>query len=138
MLAEQSSLSKTDLTTIAGLMKERATFVQDILSEGAYLFEDPSSFDEGTVQKKWKEGSAELMKEWMTELNLIEDFSAPEIEARFKSFIALKELGIGAVLPLFRLLVTGQGMGPSMFEISAFLGKELCIKRMENGLAKLA
>lgn len=137
MLAEQSSLSKADLTIIAGLMKERATFVQDILSEGAYLFEDPASYDEGTVQKKWKEDSASLMKEWMVQLTAIKDFSSTAIETRFKDFIASKGLGIGAVLPLFRLLVTGQGMGPSMFEISAFLGKELCIKRMETGLAKL-
>lgn len=138
MLAEQSSLPQEDLSTIAGLMKERATFVQDILSEGAYLFEDPSNYDEGTVQKKWKEDSAALMRDWMSQLSSVGDFTAPEIEACFKNFIAEKGLGIGAVLPLFRLLVTGQGMGPSMFEISAFLGKDLCIARMEKGLSKLA
>jgi glutamyl-tRNA synthetase len=43
-------------------------------------------------------------------------------------------LGIGAVLPLFRLLLTGVGMGPSMFEITAFLGKEESLTRMENGI----
>ena len=43
-------------------------------------------------------------------------------------------MGIGAVLPLFRLLVTGKGMGPSMFEISEFLGKEECVERIRIGI----
>ena len=43
-------------------------------------------------------------------------------------------MGIGAVLPLFRLLVTGRAMGPSMFEIAEFLGKEECADRISNGI----
>jgi len=125
------------LEKICALMKERATFVQDILKEGAYLLNRPSTYDEQTVSKKWKEDSSLLMKEWTTVLQDVSPFEAAEIETAFKQFIAAKELGIGAVLPLFRLLVTGAGMGPSMFEIAAFLGKEECIERMNIGLNKL-
>ena len=46
-------------------------------------------------------------------------------------------MGIGAVLPNFRLLLTGNGTGPSMFDISAFLGKEECIERMKIGLENI-
>lgn len=139
MLSEQTEgkYPKEKLEKIAGLMKERATFVKDILTEGAYLFNEPDSYDEKTVQKKWKEGSSDLMNEWMVQLQTIEDFSAAKIEETFKSFIESKGLGIGAVLPLFRLLVTGQGMGPSMFEISEFLGKDACISRMKKGIDTL-
>lgn len=125
------------LVTIAGLMKERATFVKDILIEGAYLLNDPESYDEKTVEKKWKENAKELMSEWKTILSSIDSFNAEQIESSFKSFIESKSLGIGAVLPLFRLLITGQGMGPSMFQISEFLGKEICVRRMEQGINKL-
>jgi glutamyl-tRNA synthetase len=125
------------LEKICALMKERATFVQDILKEGAYLLDRPNTYDEQTVSKKWKEDSSTLMKEWTTVLQDVSPFEAAEIETAFKQFIAAKELGIGAVLPLFRLLVTGAGMGPSMFEIAAFLGKEECIERMNIGLNTL-
>ena len=57
-----------------------------------------------------------------------------QLKHEFKAFITSKELGIGAVLPLFRLLVTGKGMGPSMFEIAEFLGKEECVDRIEKGM----
>ncbi len=119
------------------MMKERSVFVKDMLSEGTYLLEKPSVYDEQTVSKKWNENSPILMNEWKGILNNQPTFEASKIEELFKSFITEKSLGIGAVLPLFRLLVTGMGMGPSMFEIAEFLGKETVISRMEEGLQKL-
>lgn len=128
------SFDKKKLAVICGMMKERATFVKDILTEGAFLFDAPTEYDEKTVRKKWKENASDLMKEWRSELDSISSFDAVSIEASFKSFLEKKELGIGAVLPLFRLLITGKGMGPSMFEIAEFLGKEECLQRMDQGI----
>ena len=122
------------LAEVVRLVKERATFPQDIITEGQMLISMPTSYDEQTVAKKWKENAPELMTEWMNKVQTIEDFKAATIEGEFKAFIAAKELGIGAVLPLYRLLLTGQGVGPSMFEISEFLGKEEVISRMQAGL----
>lgn len=136
ILDEEYELSR--LATICKLMKERATFVKDILVEGDFLFNAPTEYDEKTARKKWKENSGELMQEWMAEMNNISDFNASNIETSFKAFITSKELGIGAVLPLFRLLVTGKGMGPSMFEIAEFLGKEECVSRMTSGINHLS
>lgn len=125
------------LTTVCGLVKERATFVADIWTEGSFLLERPTEFDEQTVQKKWKDNAETLMIEWSNKLNNVTPFTSEDIEVSFKTFLAEKELGIGAVLPLFRLLLTGKGMGPSMFEISAFLGKEECVERISVGISTL-
>lgn len=140
LLKKEFNLTAADeqLVAFCSLMKERATFVKDMMTEGAYLFNAPESYDEGTVAKKWKEESPALMTEWKDRLASVSDFKAADVEQTFKAFLEEKGLGIGAVLPLFRLLVTGMGMGPSMFEIAQFLGKEECLKRMETGLAKLA
>ena len=128
---------KDKLITVCGLMKERATFAEDILTEGNYLLDRPNSYDETVVSKKWNDQSPQLMNEWINILTTIPSFEAGEIEKEFKQFLTTNNLGIGAVLPLFRLLVTGVGMGPSMFEIANFLGKEECIERMKEGLTKL-
>ncbi|MEN9997615.1 MAG: hypothetical protein RI922_605 [Bacteroidota bacterium] len=125
------------LTTVCHLMKERATFIQDIATEGAYLLERPTSYDEQTVSKKWKEETGALMMEWKTNLEALSTFDHDSVENAFKSFLEEKGMGIGAVLPNFRLLITGTGMGPSMFEIAAFLGKEECLERMNQGLTKI-
>lgn len=130
----EKPLDQDSLETICHLMKERATFVRDILSDGAYLFDAPTTYDEQTVSKKWKEDSAVILGEWKGVLETIKPFNHENIETAFKNFLADKNLGIGAVLPLFRLLLTGTGMGPSMFEIAEFLGKEESLLRMNQGL----
>lgn len=125
------------ILAFCSLMKERAIFVKDLMKEGSYLFDAPATYDETTVSKKWKEDSKALMQKWSFDLSNVENFISSEIEASFKLFLTEHNLGIGAALPLFRLLVTGAGMGPSMFEIAEFLGKEECVKRMIAGMSKL-
>jgi len=41
-------------------------------------------------------------------------------------------------LPIFRLSVTGLSMGPSMFAISALLGKDEVIRRIKTAIDKLS
>lgn len=139
LLKKEFNLAIEDhkLVSFCHLMKERATFVKDMMNEGSYLLHRPATYDEQTVSKKWKAESPALMNEWKEKLNSVSAFNATEIETAFKAFLEEKQLGIGAVLPLFRLLVTGAGTGPSMFEIAAFLGKEECMERINNGLTAL-
>lgn len=139
LLKEQFNLTDSEerLEAFCHLMKERATFVKDMMTEGSYLIFKPESYDEQTVSKKWKPESGALMTEWKSKLEALPAFDAQTIEGAFKAFLEEKSLGIGAVLPLFRLLVTGAGTGPSMFEIAAYLGKDECLNRMNDGLAKL-
>jgi glutamyl-tRNA synthetase len=129
------SLEKLEI--VCHLMKERATFVQDMLIDGAYLLARPTLFDKETIKKKWKTETFTLVKDWLAEIISIENFEATEIETTFKSFLAKKEVGIGAVLLPFRLSVTGVGAGPGMFDIAAFLGKEEVIQRIEIGLVTI-
>jgi glutamyl-tRNA synthetase len=139
-LPEGKSLNISDeaLAKVCGLMKERATFVKDILTEGAYFFEAPTAYDEETLKKKWKPETGDLMRSWVELLKGISDFSPANIEQAFKDFLAEKSQSMGAVLPNFRLAVTGQGAGPSMFEISALLGKEEVVKRIDLAISQLA
>jgi len=134
-LTEKVDISK--LKVICNLMKERATFIKDIPVEGAYLFSRPEVYDQQTIEKKWKDETTIVMTEWLEKLSSISSYEAATIESTFKSFLEEKQIGIGAVLPNFRLLLTGTGAGPSMFDISAFLGKEECIERMKIGLDKI-
>ncbi len=124
------------LEKVVHLTKERANFVADLL-EADYLFAAPTAYDEQTVQKKWKPESAPILSEWAGKLNNLSPFDAASVEVAFKAFLEEKQLGMGAVLPLFRLLTTGQGMGPSMFHIAELLGKEEVVKRIEKGIASI-
>ena len=77
------------------------------------------------------------MNELLAELKGLSDFSATSIETKFTAYLEQNKYGFGKVGPGFRLLVTGKGMGPSMFAICSLLGKETVLARMEKGLEKV-
>ncbi len=125
------------LTSVCRLMKERASFIPEIVDNGLYLFEKPSAYDEKTARKKWKEDTPLRMEKLLESFEKTEFLSA-ELEATFKAFLEREELGMGAVLPNLRLIITGQGMGPGMFDIMELLGKEESLERMKTGIANLS
>ena len=132
-----TGLSHSEKLTICSLMKERATFLDDILKDGGYLLEKPKGYDEKVLAKKWKTHTAALIQDWVKIIEDINDFTAVNIESKFKSFLEERELGFGAVLLPFRLLVTGVGAGPGMFDIAEFLGKEEVLSRIKSGLLNI-
>ena len=125
------------VATVCEQLKERATFVKDMWEEGKYYFVAPTSYDEKTIRKKWKEDTPNLLSEFKNRIETISDFSSENIEKEFKSYLEEKELEMGKLLPAFRVSLTGLGMGPSLFYIASLLGKEETIKRMETALEKI-
>jgi len=128
--------TKETLPAYVELMKERAVFVVDML-EGRYLFERPDSYDEQTISKKWKENSGEIITD-ITNRFEASSFEPDALNEIFSAYLKEKELGMGAVLPLLRVLLSGKGAGPSLFDIMAFLGKEESVSRLREGVRSLA
>ena len=125
------------LEGVCELMKERATFVEDILKDGRYFFEAPCLYDEKTIRKKWKEDTPKIISELSVLLKDIKHFSSDNISLCFKSFLEEKELSFSALMPNFRVSVTGVGAGPSMNEVAALLGKKEVLKRIQVALKKI-
>ena len=125
------------VATVCEQLKERATFIKDMWEEGKYYFSPPKSYDEKTIRKKWKEDTPKYMTELKYRIEEISDFNSENIEKEFKSYLEENELGMGKLLPAFRVSLTGLGMGPSLFDIASLLGKEETIKRMETALEKI-
>ena len=97
----------------------------------------PTSYDEKTIRKKWKEDTPKYVSELKDKLSILSDFSSENIEVEFKKYLEENELGMGRLLPAFRVCLTGLGMGPSLFDIASLLGQEETIKRMETALEKI-
>ena len=122
------------VASVCNQLKERATFVKDMWLEGAYYFCAPTTYDEKTIRKKWKEDTPRFLSELKIRLEKISDFSSINIEIEFKKYLEDNDLGMGRLLPAFRLTLTGLGMGPSLFDIASLLGKTETITRMEVAL----
>ena len=83
------------------------------------------SYDEKTIRKKWKEDTSNLLSEFKNRIEAISDFSSENIEKEFKLYLEQKELGMGKLLPIFRISLTGLGMGPSLFDIATYCLRSL-------------
>ena len=124
------------LAGVCGLMKERASFINEILTKGAYLFAAPTSYDAKTVKKKWKDDSPQIVEELIAVFSDT-DFKNETLENAFKSYIEEKELGFGKPMIAIRLSITGEGGGPSLFEIMELIGKEESISRLKAGIENI-
>ena len=136
IILKQNNIKMNDefVASVCNQLKERATFVKDMWLEGAYYFAAPSTYDKKTIRKKWKEDTPGFLSELKISLEKISDFSSVNIEIEFKKYLEDNNLGMGRLLPAFRLALTGVGMGPSLFDIASLLGKTETIKRMEVAL----
>jgi glutamyl-tRNA synthetase len=119
---------------VVELVKERADFISDLWDHSFFFFQPPETYDRNVVNKQWKEQTPMIMKELMTLLSDVDDFTASHTETVVKEWIARKELGMGEVMNAFRLLIVGAMMGPHLFDIIEILGKEETLNRINRGL----
>ena len=125
------------VTKVVSMMKDRVSFVKELWPLCSFFFIAPTSYDEKTVKKRWKEYSSQQMTELMQVLEGLDDFSVESQETVVHQWIEQKEYKLGDVMNAWRLTLVGEGKGPGMFDISAFLGKEETLKRMKRAIETL-
>lgn len=116
------------------LIRQRFYTVKDFSEWGRAYFSDDFDFDEAAVKKNlFKEPR---LKEWLPELanrlETVEQFDHDNVEAALRAYS--EELGVKAGLFIngSRTMLTGQAVGPSMFEIFLTLGKEKSVMRLKS------
>ncbi|MBO6144675.1 MAG: glutamate--tRNA ligase [Prevotella sp.] len=131
------------ITEVCAMMKDRVSFVKELWPLCSFFFEAPTAYDEKTAKKRWKTdgeqqpSSAQQMTELMQVLEGIDDFSLENQERIVHAWIEQKEYKLGAIMNAWRLTLVGEGKGPGMFDISAFLGKEETLRRMQRAIEVL-
>lgn len=125
------------IETVVGLVKERVSFVKELWDQSSFFFVAPTAYDEKVVKKRWKEESSSQLSELVEVLKGIEDFSSHNQEEIVKGWIESKGYHLGNIMNAFRLAVVGESKGPHMFDITATIGKEETIARLENAILNI-
>lgn len=125
------------ITAVTGMMKDRVNFVSELWPLCSFFFIAPEHYDEKTVKKRWKEDSAAQLTELTGILENTDDFSITNQEKTVEEWINAKGYKLGNIMNAWRLCLVGEGKGPGMFDISAFLGKEETIIRMKRAIQTL-
>jgi glutamyl-tRNA synthetase len=122
------------LVRVTSALKERALFPKDIYNESGYFFHAPSALDIDQLKKKWKPESASVIEKIIERYSTLENFSATELETEIKQILESMQMGVGAIMPIIRIYLTGSLIGPAVFDIASILGKNDTIDRMKKGL----
>ncbi|CAA6829367.1 MAG: Glutamyl-tRNA synthetase (EC [uncultured Aureispira sp.] len=129
------------LNNIAGLLKMRISYVTDFYAQGHYFFHNldleavavqhQKNFQK-KVLNKWNEPLSELLEKLLGVLAAVAPFEASNLEQTIEPLI---EENKGEVLPIFRLGLSGEMGGPSVYEIMAIFGQEETLKRLTAFIA---
>ena len=119
------------------LMKERVDFAKEFITTAGYFFEDPESYDEKGVAKRWKEDSPLLLNAYATRLEAAESLDAEFCETALKEVVEEHEAGLGRLMAPLRLALSGVMQGPGLYDMMVVLGKETSLRRINRAIEVL-
>jgi len=122
---------------VVGLMKERATFPNDLWENGKFLFQSPTSYDEQVVAKKWNDDAVKVLSAFRDAIKLVNVLTADSAKATLEKVTADLGIKIGSIMQAVRVSITGAASGPDLMITMEILGKDEVVKRIDYALANL-
>ena len=120
---------------VVGYMKSRVNFVKELWPLCSFFWIAPTSYDEKAVAKRWKAETPAMMAELRELMAAWDKYDDAEASEEYvKQWCEAKGYGLGNVMNPFRLMLVGELKGPHMFEVTAVLGKEETLRRMDVAL----
>ena len=121
---------------VVGYMKSRVNFVKELWPLCSFFWIAPTSYDEKAVAKRWKAETPAMMAELRELMAAWDKYDDAEASEEYvKQWCEAKGYGLGNVMNPFRLMLVGELKGPHMFEVTAVLGKEETLRRMDVALS---
>jgi len=120
------------------LLKTRVKNLNDFFTLGYYFFKDPEIYDEAAVQKYWNSAASVANLESAYEaLSVLDTFDEKQIEIAIRLIAENQEKKTSEFIHPIRLAITGFGVSPGLFELMAFLGKEVVLQRIRHAVTWL-
>ncbi|MEM8565020.1 MAG: glutamate--tRNA ligase [Bacteroidota bacterium] len=125
------------IRSITELLQERITFLNDLWTEGDFLFVPPDNYDEKVVKKKWTTQLIEVISTFGREISEAVSISSEEAKTELELILHKKGLGIGQIMQGLRVAITGKGGGPDLMKIIELLGGPEVNLRIEKAIEQL-
>jgi glutamyl-tRNA synthetase len=118
------------------LIQERIIMLNEVPKMLKFLFTTKFAVEAESVSKITDEGSKEILKRSIKELETVSVWNHENIEAVLRaSLIEEMALKPRIAFTALRIATTGSTISPPLFESMELLGKEACLLRINAGLA---
>ncbi len=119
---------------ILDLVKERCVLLTDFFDQAVFFYQPPIVYDEESIKSKWDDAKHDFFKELTSKYNGISDWNLNLIEGEFKALATEKNIKIGELQMIFRIILVGSKIGPGVFVIAEYIGNTETISRIDNAL----
>jgi glutamyl-tRNA synthetase len=118
------------------LIRQRYHTLKDFSAQGRAYFSDDFDFDEAALSKNLRKEPAlkELLPALASHLEETEPFNAETAEVTLRKFAEEKGVKAGLLIDGSRTMLTGQSVGPSIFEVFDILGQKRSVERLRSGV----
>ena len=121
---------------VVELIRHRFFTLKDFSGQGRAYFSDDFDFDEAAINKNLRKEPAlkELLPGLANQLEETDPFTAETAEATLRRFADEAGVKSGLLINGSRTMLTGQAVGPSMFEVFDILGQKRSVERLRSGV----
>ncbi|MFM7310654.1 MAG: glutamate--tRNA ligase [Flavobacteriales bacterium] len=135
--SDDRRVSPAFLHTAVEILKPRVQFAHEMITQGSYLFQAPTNYDQGVIDKRWKENSTAFFSALCAQFASVADWNKTHIEATVHATASEAGIKPGEMMQLLRVLVSGQPGGVDLMGMLELLGREEIIKRIELALDRI-
>ncbi|MBL7701891.1 MAG: glutamate--tRNA ligase [Ferruginibacter sp.] len=121
-------------TKVLDLVKERCTLLTDFYTQAAFFYAAPSLYDEASVKPKWDNDKKDFFKALISRYSNLAEWGGGAPENEFKNLATEKNIKIGELQMIFRIMLVGSKMGPGVFVIAETMGSAETINRIEKAI----
>ena len=122
------------------IIQERMKTLSEFDQWTWFFFTDDLPYEPGLLvaKKMTKEGAVEALAASVDAFGALDDWTTEALEACGREVCERLGLKIGQLFMTLRIAVTGSAKSPPLFESMEILGKDRCMARLADAMAKLA
>ena len=114
------------------LLKERARTLDDFAAAGRPYFAEVGEYDQKGLAKRVKSRAVpDHLAAWVARLGTVSNFTPAGLETALRALAEERGIKPGDLIHPTRLALTGMPVGPGLFEVMEFFGRERCMERLQ-------
>ena len=87
------------------------------------------------MRKRWRDSEVnDLMNRYWEKLHELLSWDSESIEEHLRNFAESEEISAGKLIHPTRIAISGQGVGPSLFDLMTLLGRERVLRRINYAI----
>ena len=127
------------IASVVEALGDRLKVFSDIVRLGRYFFAEEIAHDPDAVKKRLrKEHVPAMLEELSGVLATVEPYDLPSLETAVHDYAEERGIKMGDVVNPLRVAVTGQAVGPGLYDCLSLIGRDKCRERIARTLAMLA